>query len=76
MRIHFGGHLAFYHPQKQNWLDYDLLGPVSLCQVVELLGLPPAEIAFAVVNNNIADLETTIVNNNDTVQFYPPMDGG
>ena len=76
IRIHFGGHLAFYHPQKQNWLDRELVSPVSLYQVIEQLGIPPGEIAFSVVNDNIADPHNTIVTNNDTVQFYPPLDGG
>ncbi|MDR3575212.1 MAG: hypothetical protein P4L50_15240 [Anaerolineaceae bacterium] len=76
MRIHFGGHLAFYNPQEQNWLDYTLPESAAICQVLAQLGIPSAEIALSVVNDKIADLETTVVNDNDTLQFYPPMDGG
>jgi sulfur carrier protein ThiS len=76
VHVHLGGHLAFYHRQKQSWFDYELLTSVPLCQVVEQLGIPPAEIAFSIVNDKMADLEKTIVDNNDTVQFYPPIDGG
>ena len=76
MRIHFGGQLAFYHPRKQSWLDFELVAPIPLCKVVEQLGIPPGEIAFLVVNDNIADLQNTVVNNHDTVQIYPAIDGG
>lgn len=76
IRIHLGGHLAFYHPQKQSWLDHELQHSVPLCQVIEQLGIPTAEIAFSIVNDKMADLENTVVNENDTVQFYPPIDVG
>jgi hypothetical protein len=43
---------------------------------MEQLGVPPAEIAISIVNDEIADPEITIINNSDTVQFNPPFDCG
>ena len=76
MRVHLGGHLAYYHPQKQNWFEVQLPASTPVSRVLEQLGIPAAEIVFAVVNGEVANIENTIVQNEDVIQFFPPMDGG
>ena len=76
MRIHLGGNLIFYLGQRQAWFNYDISQTTSVTDIVARLGIPPAEIAFIVVNGAVVDLENTILTNLDTLQIYPPNDGG
>ncbi len=77
MRVHLGGHLSWYDPGKRSWLGIDLPGPISLADLVRRLGLPPEEIAFAVVNGELALLaDGAVVAPGDRVEFYPPVGGG
>jgi sulfur carrier protein ThiS len=76
MRVHLGGHLAYYHSQKQSWFEHNLAGAAPLSEVLKQLGIPAAEIALAIVNNELVDIETAVVSDQDTVQFYAPNDGG
>ncbi len=76
MHIHLGGHLAYFHGRKLSWVEYPLPAPVLLCQVIEEIGVPPGEVALFVVNGEAVDLENAIVQDEDTVHLYPPIDGG
>ncbi len=76
MRIHLGGHLDFYRSQKQAWFNYELTKATPLTEVVAQLHIPLAEIALIIVNDTMVDFESTFVNNADTLQIYPPSDGG
>ena len=76
MHIHLGGHLAFYHRQTQSWFEYQLIVAAPLTQVLDQLGVPTGEIMLTVVNNEVVDLKTSVVNDQDTVQLYPPSNGG
>lgn len=76
MRIHLGGHLAFYHQQKQGWMEYSLLAPVLLCQIIEEIGIPPGEVAMYIVNGEVVDRESAVVEDQDTIHLYPHIDGG
>lgn len=76
MRVYLGGHLAYYHRQKQSWFEHRLVVAAPLAQVLEQLGIPAGEIMLAVVNNEVVDIKTTVVNDQDTVQVYPPNNGG
>ena len=76
MRVHLAGYLAYYHDQKQSWFEHRLTAPVPLAQVLEQLGIPAGEVMLSVVNDNAVDLNSAVVNDSDTVQFYPPTDGG
>ncbi len=76
MRIHLGGHLAYFHPQKQSWLEVPLPAPVLLCQIVAELGIPAGEVALFIVNGEIVDRDNAIVEDGDIVALYPPIDGG
>jgi hypothetical protein len=76
MRIHLGGHLAFYAPHKQAWLEVPLAAALPLRHVLEQLGVPPAEIAITLVNDVLVDLQSAEVTDADTVRLYPPSNGG
>ncbi len=76
MRIHLGGHLVYYQEQKQAWFIYELSHTAPITEVVAQLGIPLAEIAFFIVNDEVVDLHNKLVDNSDTLQIYPPNDGG
>lgn len=76
MRVHLGGHLNWYDPQKRTWVELSLPTPVTLLDLARQLGVPAAEIAVAVVNRRAVDLETTTVSNSDIVEFFSAVGGG
>jgi len=76
MRVHLGGHLDWYDPQKRSWLDVPVQGPITLLALAERLGVPAAEIAIVTVNRRIAKLETDSAGEGDTVEFFPAVGGG
>ena len=76
MRLHLGGHLNWYDPQKRSWLDIPLAQPTSLLALLQQIGVPSAEIAIAAVNRVSVPLEEAQVSDNDHVELYPPVGGG
>jgi sulfur carrier protein ThiS len=76
MRLHLGGHLSWYDPQKRSWLELHLSEPISLVELVRQLGLPAGEIAVVAVNHRAISLEEAIVSDGDRVELYPPLGGG
>lgn len=76
MRLHLGGHLSWYDPQKRSWLELHLFEPISLVELVRQLGLPEGEIAVVAVNRRTISLEEAIVSDGDHVELYPPLGGG
>lgn len=76
MRLHLGGHLSWYDPQKRSWLELHLSKPISLVELVRQLGLPEGEIAVVAVNRRAISLEEAIVSDGDRVELYPPLGGG
>ena len=76
MRIHLGGHLDWYDPQKRTWLDVPVEGTITLLALAERLGLPPGEIAIAIVNRRAVELETASASDADTVEFFTAIGGG
>ena len=76
MRLHLGGHLSWYDPQKRSWLELHLSEPISLVELVHQLGLPEGEIAVVAVNRRAISLEEAIVSDGDRVELYPPLGGG
>jgi len=76
MRVHLGGHLAFYGAGRKSWVELTLAEPQVLDQVIARLGIPRAEIAIAAVNGEAVDPDTAVVLDADELQLYPPMDGG
>ncbi len=76
MRVHLGGHLSWYDPQKRAWLELTPAGPIALLELVRRLGVPRAEIAVAAVNRRAVDLETAVAADGDTVEFFTAVGGG
>lgn len=76
MRVHLGGHLDWYDPQKRAWLDVPVQGSITLLSLAERLGVPAGEIAIVTVNRRIAELETDSARDGDTVEFFPAVGGG
>ena len=76
MRLHLGGHLSWYDPQKRAWLDVFLDTPAPLVRVLAELGVPAGEVAIVAVNRRAVNLEDAVVANSDQVELYPPIGGG
>ncbi len=76
MRLHLGGHLAWYDPQKRSEVEVNLTEPVRLQDVLSRLGLPLGEISIASVNGTMVDMETARVQDKDKVEVFPPIGGG
>lgn len=76
MKLHLGGHLSFYEPQRRSWVELALQAPLSLPDLLAGLGIPPAEVALVVINGTLAQDEAPIISENDRIELYPPMGGG
>lgn len=76
MRVHLGGHLNWYDPQKRAWLEVSLPAPLPLLELAQQLGVPAAEIAVAVVNRRAVDLVGSVAADGDTVEFFSAVAGG
>jgi len=76
MRIYLGGHLNFYHPQKEKWLEVDLEQPIPLQVVLDTSGIPLGEVHLVVVNDELIDLLEAIVSEQSEVKLFPAVGGG
>jgi molybdopterin converting factor small subunit len=76
MRIHLGGHLAYYQAEKQPWSEVALGQPLLLAEAARRMNVPEAEVALWVVNGAAVDPRETMVCDTDIVQLFPPVDGG
>lgn len=76
MRLHLGGHLSWFDPQKRSNLEIQLTQPRQLTDLLQELGVPIAEIAVAAVNGQAVALEDARVSDDDRVELYPPVGGG
>ena len=76
MRIYLGGHLNFYHPQKENWLDVELDQPRLLRDVLESSGIPLGEVHMTVVNGEIVEVQDVLVSSQDEVKIFSAVGGG
>ncbi len=76
MKVHLGGHLAFYDRDKRSWFEVHPEEGTPLLDLVRHLGVPEAEIALAAVNLVVVPLSETRVGDADRLDLYPPMDGG
>jgi sulfur carrier protein ThiS len=76
MRIRLGGHLAYYHPAGQSWIEHRLEAPTPLHGLLEQLGVPQGEIALVILNDQVTGEENPIITDEDTLRVYPPCQGG
>ena len=68
MRLHLGGHLDWYDPQKRAWLDLHLDTPLLLTDLLQQLGIPAGEVAIVAVDRRAVPLEGTTVNDENRVE--------
>jgi sulfur carrier protein ThiS len=76
MRLHLGGHLSWYDPNKRAWQTISLAEPVALVRLLDQLQVPAGEVALTVVNGRLVPLEDARVSDGDRVELYPPIGGG
>ncbi len=76
MNLTAGGYLAFYMPDKRSSLVLDLTKPRSLRSLLMEVGIPLNEIQLVILNDKIVDLDEAVVENQDRVKVYSPIDGG
>ena len=76
MRVHLGGHLAWYDPHKRARFTVTVAEPVRLTELLARLGVPAAEVAVATVNGVVVELEPTWISDVDCVEVFPPVGGG
>ena len=76
MRIYLGGHLSFYHPRKEPWLEVEITDPVTLTSILVKAGIPLGEVHLVTVNGKIMELEGTLISSRDQVRVYSPVGGG
>jgi sulfur carrier protein ThiS len=76
MRLHLGGHLNWYDPQKRSWQTIPLAEPVMLIELLNQLQVPPGEVALTVVNGCLVSLDEATISDDDRVELYPPIGGG
>jgi sulfur carrier protein ThiS len=76
VEIYLGGQLNFYQPDKRTRLFVPLEGRLELLSLLEQIGVPAAEVAFATLNGELVELPATVVAPGDRLELYPPMGGG
>jgi sulfur carrier protein ThiS len=76
IKIHLGGHLAFYAPQKKSRLSIPITEPAELAVVLQSLGIPQSEVAMASVNGELVELATTKIKPGDQIELFSPQGGG
>jgi sulfur carrier protein ThiS len=76
MRIHLGGHLAFYDRAKRSRFEVHLEAETSVLDLIRELGIPEAEIALAAIDRTVVKLQEAHVRDADCLDLYPPMSGG
>jgi len=76
MRIYLGGHLSFYHPRKEIWLEVKLTEPALLTKILDDAGIPLGEVQLVAINDEVVGLHDTIVSPQDKVKLFSAVGGG
>ena len=76
MKLYLGGHLNYYHSQKDKWLDIDINQSKPLIEILDGLGIPLSEVHLVAINEEVVELEEAIISANDEVKIYPAVGGG
>jgi len=76
MRIYLGGHLKFYHPQKDNWLEVELEQLTPLRVILDGSGIPLGEVDLVVVDGELVDLQEAMISEQSEVKLFPAVGGG
>lgn len=76
MRVHLGGHLNWYDPDKRAWVEIHSPEPIPMSVLMQQLHVPPGEVAVAAVNGTLVNVDDAVVADGDNVEFFPPVGGG
>lgn len=76
MKLHLGGHLSFYEPQRRAWIELALAAPQRLDDLLADLQIPATEVALVVINGKLAQEDMLLISDDDQIELYPPMGGG
>ena len=76
MRIFLGGHLNFYHPKKDKWLEVELENSTTLAKLLKDGGIPLHEVQLVAVNGEVVDLQDAMVSEGDEVKVFSAVGGG
>ena len=76
MNLTAGGYLSFYMPDKKSSLELAFTKPRSLRSLLQEIGIPLQEVQLVLINGRIVDLNDAVVENQDEVRMYSPIDGG
>jgi len=76
MKIYLGGHLNFYHPQKDNWLEIKIDQPAPLVDLLEVAGIPLGEVHLVVINAEVVELQDAVISADDEVKLFSAVGGG
>ncbi len=76
VKVHLGGHLNWYDPQKRARFELEIQPGMRLDALIAMLGIPAGEAALALLNGSLADPATTCLGNGDYVELFPPSSGG
>jgi len=76
MRIYLGGHLNFYHPQKDKWLEVETGLPIHLRDILDGAGIPLNEVQLVAINGEITELQNAVVSDQDEVKIFSAVGGG
>jgi hypothetical protein len=76
MRIYLGGHLNFYHPEKEKWLEIELPQPKPLIDVLGAADIPLGEVHLVVIDSEKVELQSAHVSDHDEVKLYSAVGGG
>ncbi len=76
MRIYLGGHLNFYHPKKDSWLEIEINQPRPLTEVLEEAGIPEGDVYLVVINSELVELSKAVISAQDDVKLFPAVGGG
>lgn len=76
MRIYLGGHLPFYHPQKKQWLEVNITEPALLSKILDDAGIPLGEVQLVTINDELVDLNKTVISAQDKVKLFSAVGGG
>jgi len=76
MKIYLGGHLNFYHPRKEKWLDIGVVQATALTAILDENEIPRGEVHLVVINGSAVEIDTAVVSDQDEVKIYSAVDGG
>jgi len=76
MRIYLGGHLNFYHPKKEKWLEVQFKDSTLLSKLLDDAGIPLSEVQLVAINGEVVDLYDAVATKGDEIKVFSAVGGG